>query len=107
MALKLSPLILTMIEWCRILFEHRHGEHAVAGEGGIPTAESEIRSEDHRAAFVALRHNLEEQVGLLTAHRQIAYLVDDQLCAASVDNGRGEGSLSQKFKIAEGVSVAR
>jgi hypothetical protein len=56
---------------------HRHGEHAVAGEGDVPTAEGEIRSEDHRAAFVALGHDLEEQVGLLAAHLQIADLVDD------------------------------
>ena len=27
--------------------EHRRSEHGVAGESGIPTAESEIRSEDH------------------------------------------------------------
>jgi hypothetical protein len=30
------------------------------------------------APFVALRHHLEEQVGLLAAHRQIADLVEDQ-----------------------------
>src|SRR5271165_593631 len=58
--------------------EHRGGEHAVAGESAIPTAEGKIRSENHRTAFIALRHDLEEQVGLLAAHRQIAYLIDDQ-----------------------------
>jgi len=49
--------------------EHRYSEYAVAGEGAVPAAEGEIRSEDHRAALVALRHDLEEQVGLLAAHR--------------------------------------
>jgi hypothetical protein len=29
--------------------EHRHREHSTAGEGRVPTAEGEIRSEDHRA----------------------------------------------------------
>ncbi len=58
--------------------EHRYGQYTVAGEGAIPAAEGEIRGEDHRAAFVALRHDLEEQVGLLAAHRQVADLVDDQ-----------------------------
>src|SRR5579863_2616307 len=38
----------------------------------------EVRGRDHRAAFVALRQDLEEEVGLLAAHRQIADLVDDQ-----------------------------
>jgi hypothetical protein len=56
--------------------EHRHGEHAVASESTIPTAESEIRSEDHRAAFVALGNDLNEEIGLLAGHRQIADLVD-------------------------------
>src|SRR5277367_3721558 len=58
--------------------EHCDGEHAITGEGGIPTAESKIGSEDPRATFVPLRHDLEEQVRLLAAHRQIADLVDDQ-----------------------------
>src|SRR5271156_4270070 len=58
--------------------EHRRSEHCVTGESGIPTAEGEVRSEDHRAAFIALRHDLKEQVGLLAAHRQIADLIDDQ-----------------------------
>src|SRR5260221_6249899 len=58
--------------------EHRGGEYAVAGEGTIPTAEGEIRGQDHRAALVAPRDHLEEQIGLLAAHRQIADLVEDQ-----------------------------
>lgn len=61
--------------------EHRRSEDGVAGESGIPAAEGEIRSEDHRATFIALRHDLEEQVGLLATQRQIADLIDDQqLC---------------------------
>jgi hypothetical protein len=46
--------------------EHRHGEHSVAGEGAIPTAEAEVGDEDHCAAFVTLRDDLEEQIGQLT-----------------------------------------
>jgi hypothetical protein len=50
--------------------EHRHCEHAVAGESSVPAAEGEIRCEDHRAAFVALRDNLEEQVGRRFSRRE-------------------------------------
>jgi hypothetical protein len=41
--------------------EHRRGEHAVAGEGGLLTAEGEIRGKDQRTALVPLRYHLEEQ----------------------------------------------
>src|SRR5580704_10281116 len=58
--------------------EHRGGQHAVAGESAVPTAEGEIRGENHRAAFVASLDDLKEQIGLLAAQRQIADLVDDQ-----------------------------
>src|SRR6202162_1690452 len=51
--------------------EHRGGQHAVAGESAVPTAEGEIRGENHRAAFVASFDDLEEQVGLLAAQRQM------------------------------------
>jgi hypothetical protein len=37
-----------------------------------------FRGQDHRAAFIAFPDDLEEEVGLLTAHRQIADLIDDQ-----------------------------
>ena len=70
--------MLTMIERCRISIEHRRGGHAVVGESGIPAAEGKIRSEDHRAMFIALLYDLEAQVGVLATHRQIADLVDDQ-----------------------------
>jgi hypothetical protein len=46
--------------------EHRHSERAVAGESRVPTAEGEIGSEDHRAAFVP-PHN-----GQKHAHGEIA-----------------------------------
>jgi hypothetical protein len=39
--------------------EHRSGEDAVTSERGIPAAEGEIRSEDHRAVFVAAGDHLE------------------------------------------------
>src|ERR1700688_748869 len=42
------------------------------------TAEGEIRSEYHRTALVATCDDLEEQIGLLATHRQIADLVNDQ-----------------------------
>jgi hypothetical protein len=58
--------------------EHRGGQHAVAGESAVPAAEREIRSEYHRTAFIAPRDDLEEQIGLFAAQRQIADLVDDQ-----------------------------
>ncbi len=32
LSLKLSPLMLTMIEWWRSPVQHRNGEHAVAGK---------------------------------------------------------------------------
>ena len=35
----------------------------------VPAAEGEIGSEYHRTAFIAPRDDLEEQVGLLAAHR--------------------------------------
>src|SRR5260221_5590160 len=58
--------------------KHRGGEYAVAGEGAIPTAEGEIRCQDQRAALVAPREHLEEQICLLAAHRQITDLLEDQ-----------------------------
>ena len=57
---------------------HRPVQHAVAGEGTVPAAEGQVRSEDHRAALVATHDDLEEQIGLFAAHRQIADLVEDQ-----------------------------
>jgi hypothetical protein len=47
-------------------------------KAGVQTAEGKIRSQDHRAALVTPRHDLEEQVGLLACHRQVADLIDDQ-----------------------------
>ena len=71
LSLKLSPLMLTMIERYRIWMKHRHGGHAVVGESGIPAAEGKIRSEDHRAMFIALLYDLEAQVGVLATHRRM------------------------------------
>ena len=58
--------------------EHGGGEHGVARERLVPTAECEIGGEDQRASFVTPRDHLEEQIGLLASERQIADLVDDQ-----------------------------
>jgi hypothetical protein len=43
----------------------RGRQHSVTGEGTVRTADGQIGSEDHRAAFVALREDLEEQAGPL------------------------------------------
>jgi hypothetical protein len=56
MSLKLSPLMLTMNKWCRTRSSIATVS-TVAGEGCFPFAEGEIRGEDHRAAFVALRYD--------------------------------------------------
>jgi len=45
-------------------------------ESQLPKVGFEVRIIEPRS--LTLRHNLEEQVGLLAAHRQIADLVDDQ-----------------------------
>jgi hypothetical protein len=60
--------------------EHRRGEHAGAGEGAIPTSEGEIRSEYHRAAIIATRYDLKEQIGLLAAHRLSDETMADYEC---------------------------
>jgi hypothetical protein len=56
--------------------EHRRRQYRVAGEGLIPRPEGQVRGQDHRALLVALGDDLEEQIGLLTAQRQITDLVD-------------------------------
>src|SRR6185437_4513059 len=44
----------------------------------IPTAECQVRGQDHRALLVAFRHDLEEEVCLLSPERQVSDLVDDE-----------------------------
>src|SRR3712207_5554705 len=55
--------------------EHGGGQHRLAREGLVPTAEGQVRGEYHGAALVTPAHHLEEQVGLLAAHRQVTDLV--------------------------------
>lgn len=52
--------------------EHRHGEYAIARERALPAAEGQIGSQDHRTALITLRHDLEQQLGLLPAHQKVA-----------------------------------
>jgi PD-(D/E)XK nuclease superfamily len=83
LALVFEPIALTIdVDDGRMMehaIEHRGGEYAVAGESAIPTAKGEIRGEDHRAMLVAPRDQLEEQVGLLAAQRQVFPLLDQEL----------------------------
>ena len=65
--------------------EHGGGEHGVGCERVIPAPEAEVRGQHQRALFVAPRHDLEEQVGLFAAERQITDLVDDQQLGCSHD----------------------
>ena len=58
--------------------EHGGCEDCVSGECVVPTAERQVRRQDHRTLFVTFGDNLEEQVGLVTPEWQIADLVDDQ-----------------------------
>src|SRR5215469_13134011 len=43
-----------------------------------PAAEGEIGCQDQRASLVTASHDLEEEIGLLSAHRQVSDLIDDQ-----------------------------
>jgi hypothetical protein len=53
------------------------GDHGIA-EDFSPGAETLVAGDDDRAALVAARDQLEEQVNALTVNRQIANLVDYQ-----------------------------
>ena len=102
LSLKLSPLMLTMVRVVKDAIEHRGGEHAVAGEGAFPAAEGEIRGEDRHDALVAARDDLEEQIGLLAGHRQIADLTEDQQ-PVGVDRAMHDLAIAA-FKFAAGAS---
>ena len=58
--------------------KHGGGQHRVACEGLIPTAERQVRGQDHRAFLVAFCRDLEEEVCLFPSERQVSDLVDDQ-----------------------------
>ena len=57
LSLKLSLLMPRMIDWCRIRSSIAAVSTLSPAEALIPTAEGKIRSEDHRTAFIALRHD--------------------------------------------------
>ena len=65
--------------------QHRRGQHRVTGEGLIPLAEGQVRSQDRRPLLVAFSDDLEEQVGLFTPKRQVAVItrVLSPLCIVS------------------------
>lgn len=58
--------------------EQRGGERGVAVKGLVPLPERQVAGQQHGAFLVAFGDDLEEQVGLVTAHRQVTDLVDDQ-----------------------------
>ena len=60
--------------------EHGGGEHSVAGERLVPTAECEIGGED-QTSFVTPRNHLEKQIGLLASEQEKA-LVEARLRAS-------------------------
>lgn len=62
--------------------EQCSGERGILSKGRIPLTEGQIAGDDQTAFFVAGRNHLEEQVGLLPAHRQIADFVNDQQAIA-------------------------
>ncbi len=49
---------------------------------GIPLAERQVAGDDQAAFFVACHDHLEEQIGLLAIHRQIADFVNDKQAIA-------------------------
>ena len=53
-------------------------QRGILRKGGIPLAKRQVAGDDQAALLVARGNDLEEQVGLLAAHRQIADFVDDQ-----------------------------
>lgn len=58
--------------------QQRCRQRGTLREGRIPLAERQVAGHDQAAAFVTRGNHLEEQVGLFTAHRQVADFVDDQ-----------------------------
>jgi hypothetical protein len=61
--------------------EQRRRQGGVAGEGLVPLPERQVRGHDGRSFLVALGGDLEEQVGLVAIHRQVADLRQElRLC---------------------------
>ena len=58
--------------------QHGRRQRRVLRKRLIPLAERQVARHDQAAFFIALGDHLEEQVGLLPTHRQIADLVNDQ-----------------------------
>ena len=58
--------------------EHGRRQRLVVGEGTRPLGERQVARQHHRAALVALGHDVEEEVGLLAPEGQVADLVDHQ-----------------------------
>jgi len=64
--------------------EDRGGDDAIA-EDLTPGAEAVVAGEDHRAALVVSRDQLEEQVCTEPVDRQVSDLVDDRQARGRVD----------------------
>ena len=62
----------------REAIEQRGRELLVAGEDGDPLGKGEVRRDDRRAALVAIREQIEEQLAAGPVKRDEAELVDDQ-----------------------------
>ena len=58
------------------------GECRVLGESGIPLAERQIAGNDQAALFHTGGDHLEEQVGLLPVHWQVADFINDEQTVA-------------------------
>lgn len=58
--------------------QHRRYQRIITTKHVAPLIEREVRSDDDRAGFIALSDHLEEQVGLIAAHGQVADLIDNE-----------------------------
>lgn len=54
------------------------GERRVLGKGMVPLSKGQIAGDDQAPFPIPRGDDLEEQVGLLTVHGQVADFVDDQ-----------------------------
>ena len=58
------------------------GRHDVIAQGPAPVGESLVRRQQNAATFVTGRHQLEQQMGGLRRHREVAKFVN--LCEAPI-----------------------
>ena len=58
--------------------QQRRRQGGVLRERGVPLSERQVAGNDQAPSFVLSGDHLEEQVGLLPVHRQVANFVNDQ-----------------------------